>query len=120
MRVSDRRVSCGFLMRLTIGLILTCARRLSAATCQNSQKGVFKDRSTVNNERALLASKQSGNHDIHGQINNYTHVAIQVQAFKRKPKRLRLLAIIKTLKASTEVKETASVIKSCKKTFAET
>ena len=58
-RVSDRRVSCGYLMRLSIGLTLTCARRLSAATCQNSQKGVGKDRSTVNNERAVLASKQS-------------------------------------------------------------
>ena len=34
----------GFLMRLTIGLILTCAWRLGAVTCQNSQKGVGKDR----------------------------------------------------------------------------
>ena len=40
--------------------------------------------------------------------------------YRRKPKRLRLLAIIKKLKASTEVKETASVIKCCQKTFAET
>ena len=42
--VSDRRVSHWFLMRLTIGLILTCAWRLGAVTCQNSQKGVGKDR----------------------------------------------------------------------------
>ena len=34
----------GFLMRLTIGLILTCAWQLGAVTCQNSQKGVGKDR----------------------------------------------------------------------------
>ena len=38
--VSDRRVSRRFLMRLTIGLILTCAWRLGTVTCQNSQKGV--------------------------------------------------------------------------------
>ena len=42
--VSDRLVSHRFLMRLTIGLILTCACRLGAVTCQNSQKGVGKDR----------------------------------------------------------------------------
>ena len=42
--VSDRRVSHRFLMRLTIGLILTCACRLGAVPCQNSQKGVGKDR----------------------------------------------------------------------------
>ena len=41
---------------------------------------------------------------------NYTHVAIQVQAFRT----------ITKFKASTEVKETASVITSCQKTFAET
>ena len=47
---------------------------------------------------------------------NYSHVAIQVQAFRRKPKRLRLFSH----KASTEVKETVSVITSCRKTFGET
>ena len=38
--ISDTRVSYGFLMSLTIGLIFTCAWRLGAVTCQNSQKGV--------------------------------------------------------------------------------
>ena len=42
--VSDRRVSYGFLTSRTIGLIFTCAWRLGAVTCQNSQKGVGKDR----------------------------------------------------------------------------
>ena len=51
---------------------------------------------------------------------NYSHVAIQVQAFRRKPKKPGYLATITKLKASTEVKETASVITSCQKTFAET
>ena len=37
-------------------------------------------------------------------------------AFRRKPKRLRLFSH----KASTEVKETVSVITSCRKTFGET
>ena len=36
--LSDRRVSFGFLMRLTIGLILTCAWRLGPVTYQNSLK----------------------------------------------------------------------------------
>ena len=37
------RLFCS-LMRLAIGLILKCAWRLSAVRCQNSQKGVGKDR----------------------------------------------------------------------------
>ena len=51
-----------------------------------------------------------------------THVAIQVQAFGRKPKRLRFFNHNKkSLRfQQTEIKETASVIKSCQKTFAET
>ena len=52
---------------------------------------------------------------------NNTHVAIQAQAFSRKPKRLRLFSHNKkAFKASTEVKETASVITTCQKPFAET
>ena len=51
---------------------------------------------------------------------NNTHVPIQVQAFRRKPKRQRLFSHNKKLKASTEVKETAYVITSCQKPFAET
>ena len=62
-------------------------------TCQNSQKGVGKDRlQLVNIERVALASnKKLGNHDIQGQKKNYTHIAVQV-AFRRKPKRLRLFS----------------------------
>ena len=42
-------------MCLTIGLILTCACRLAAVTCQNSQKEVGNDRLqfTVNNELSV-------------------------------------------------------------------
>ena len=47
---------------------------------------------------------------------SYTRKIIQVQALRRKPKRLRLFSH----KASTEVKKTVSVITSCRKTFGET
>ena len=39
--VSYRRVSYRFLMLLTIGPITTCAWRLGAGTCQNSQKIIY-------------------------------------------------------------------------------
>ena len=61
-------------------------------------------------KQQFYCQNKVGNHDIHGQKKNYTHVAIQVQAFRT----------ITKFKASTEVKETASVITSCQKTFAET
>ena len=45
-------------MRLTIGLIFTCAWRLGAATSQNSQEGV-KDRLRSKNEREVRTLKPS-------------------------------------------------------------
>ena len=49
MSVSDRRLSYGFLMHLTIGVV----------TCQNSLERVGRNRLqfTVNNERAFRTSK---------------------------------------------------------------
>ena len=163
MGASDRLVSYGFLKRLTIGLILTCAWRLGTVTCQNSQKGelwqssftvrggvnVFPqciafqtniskfswrhhsvrtlalDKSTswltVNNERAVLASKQLGNHDIHGQKKKLHSCSYSGPGISEKTRETKgCLAAIKKLKALTQVKETASVIISCQKTFAET
>ena len=55
MSVSDRRVSYGFLMRLTIGLILTAEHSDVPKFTEGSWQGSF----AVNNERAVLASKQS-------------------------------------------------------------
>ena len=46
-------------MRLTIGLIFTCAWRLGAATSQNSQEGVNKDRLRSKNEREVRTLKPS-------------------------------------------------------------
>ena len=51
---------------------------------------------------------------------NYTHVAIQVRHLGENQIDQGYLATIKKLKASTEVKESASVIKFCQKTFVET
>ena len=61
MSASDRQVSYRFVMRLMIALILTCALWLGTVTCQNSQKGVGKDRLqfTANNERTVRALKAS-------------------------------------------------------------
>ena len=57
---------------------------------------------------------------------NYTHVAIQVQAFRKKPRKLRLFSRNKKAWGLNKGKresingKTAAVIKSCQKAFAET
>ena len=55
-------------------------------------EGSWQGSFTLNNERAVLASKQSRKSLYSQPKKNYTHVAIQVEAFRRKPKRARLFS----------------------------
>ena len=80
-------------MHLTVRLIRMCMM-VERSDMSKFTEGSWQGSFTVNKERAVLASKKVGNHDIHGPKKKnyrYTHLAIQVQAFRRKPKRLSLL-----------------------------